>query len=200
MELPLAGEGLFAREDIPQDTVFVLYSGHILNSVEMEAFKQEETEANVRDNISAIDPVGIAKWKYRHNIRICNLRIDIPPEFGAADQFRATLGHKINHKFDPTTVFVSIDSARFGMINAVKTKLTTAVRKGEELSVSYGYPLTLDLPWYKEQFEQFRKQRPQLAQQMMGRPRAGSPRKDEDRNEDDPLSMMNGDSDERGGR
>ena len=115
MELPLAGEGLFAREDIPPDTVFVLYSGHILNSVEMENFKQEETKANRRDNISADDPIGIAKWKYRHNIRMCNLRIDIPPEYGAADQFRATLGHKINHKFDPTTLFVSIDSARYNL-------------------------------------------------------------------------------------
>ena len=116
MELPLAGEGLFAREDIPPDTVFVLYSGHILTSEEMENFRKEEGEANRRGNISANDPAGMAKWKYRHNIRMCNLAIDIPPEYGAADHFRATLGHKINHKFDPTTVFVSIDSARLGKI------------------------------------------------------------------------------------
>ena len=112
MDLPSAGEGLFAREDIPPDTVFVLYSGHILTSVEMDNFRKEEREANRRDNIGANEATGMAKWKYRHNIRMCNLAIDIPPEYGEADRFRATLGHKINHKFEPNTVFASIDSPR----------------------------------------------------------------------------------------
>ena len=201
MEFPSAGEGLFAREDIPPDTVFVLYGGHILNKVEMDNFRKEESEANRRDNISASDPVGSAKWKYRHNIRICDLAIDIPPEYGAADRFRATLGHKINHKFDPTTVFASIDSARFGMINAVKTKSTIEIRKGEEPSVNYGYSIKIDLPWFKEQFEQFRKKRPQLAHQMMDR--AGIPRNDEDTEGHQPLAMMSddrSDEDERQGK
>ena len=177
MEFPSAGEGLFAREDIPPDTVFALYGGHILDKVEMENFRKEESEANRRGNISASDPVGSAKWKYRHNIPMCDLDIDIPPEYGTAGHFRATLGHKINHKFDPTTIFVSIDSARFGMINALKTKSSIEIRKGEELSVNYGYSIKIDLPWFKEQFEQFQKKRPQLAHQMMDRARI--PRKDD---------------------
>ena len=74
------------------------------------------------------------------------------------------------------------------MINAVKTKPTLTVKKGEELYVSYGYSLKLDLPWYKEQFEQFRKKNPPLAQQMMNR--AGIPRKEKDQKDHDPLSMM----------
>ena len=76
------------------------------------------------------------------------------------------------------------------MINAVKTKPTLTVKKGEELYVSYGYSLKLELPWYKEQFERFRKKRPQLVQQMMDRARAGIPRKEEDKEDRDPQSMM----------
>ena len=75
--------------------------------------------------------------------------------------------------------------SRFGMINAVKTKQTSTVRKGEELYVSYGYPITLDLAWYKEQFEQFRKKHPQLARQMMNR--SGISRKDKGRNDHEPM-------------
>lgn len=85
-------------------------------------------------------------------------------------------------------MIVIIIFLRFGMINAVKTKPTLTVKKGEELYVSYGYSLKLELPWYKEQFERFRKKRPQLAQQMMDR--AGIPRKEEDKEDRDPQSMM----------
>ena len=190
-QFPLAGEGLFAREDIPPDTVFVLYGGHILTDAEMKDFLKEEQEANRRANISGTDPAATAKWKYRHNINICNLRIDIPPEYGTSDTFRSTLGHKINHKFDPTTVFASIDSARFGMVNAVRTKPDVTVLRGEELSVNYGYSIKIALPWFNEQFAQFRKEQPQLAKQMMDR--AGITQKDTDPDSDpdsDPLSMM----------
>ena len=169
LQFPSAGEGLFAREDIPPDTVFVLYGGHVLTDAEMKDFMEEEQEANRRANIGLTDPAATAKWMYRHHIKPCNLRIDIPPEYGTADNFRATLGHKVNHKFDPTAVYTHIDSARFGMVNAVKTKPDVTVRQDEELFVNYGYSLNVALPWFNEQFAQFRKEQPQLAKQMMDR-------------------------------
>ena len=68
-------------------------------------------------------------------------------------------------------------------------------------SVNYGYSIKIDLPWFKEEFEQFRKKRPQLAHQMMDR--TGIPRKDEATEGHEPLAMMSddrSDEDERQGR
>ena len=38
--------------------------------------------------------------------------IDIPPEFEPTDKFQGTLGHKVNHKFKPTTKYIPFESAR----------------------------------------------------------------------------------------
>ena len=38
---------------------------------------------------------------FRNEVPACRLMIDIPPEFGDTSLFRATLGHKINHRFPP---------------------------------------------------------------------------------------------------
>ena len=38
--------------------------------------------------------------------------IDIPPEFEPTAKFQGTLGHKVNHKFKPTTKYIPFESAR----------------------------------------------------------------------------------------
>ena len=55
------------------------------------------------------------------------------------------------------------------MVNAVRTKPDVTVRKGEELSVNYGYSVNVALPWFNRQFAQFRKEQPQMAKKIMDR-------------------------------
>ena len=55
----------------------------------------------------------------------------------------------VNHKFEPTTVYGAIDSARFGIISMLKTSL--AIKKDAEVFVDYGYPVHKGLKWYDEQ-------------------------------------------------
>jgi hypothetical protein len=49
----------------------------------------------------------------RLRLKECDLTLDIPPEFGSTSKYCATLGHKINHSFEPNAEFVKTESARY---------------------------------------------------------------------------------------
>ena len=76
--------------------------------------------------------------------------IDIPHEYASRDKYRATIGHKLNHRTEqPHASYVNVDHPRFGNIMA-----TTALRdisKGQQVFAFYGYgPGGSGTPrWYK---------------------------------------------------
>jgi hypothetical protein len=43
----------------------------------------------------------------------CSLKIDIPVEYGPAEKYQGTLGHKVNHHFEPETRYRQIETARY---------------------------------------------------------------------------------------
>ena len=45
-------------------------------------------------------------------IKTCKSVIDIPPEFADTKMYNATLGHKVNHDFEPNSIYTPYDSAR----------------------------------------------------------------------------------------
>ena len=49
---------------------------------------------------------------FRIPVPFCDLFLDIPPEYRSASNFRATLGHKVNHSFKANAVYVAFDSPR----------------------------------------------------------------------------------------
>ena len=50
---------------------------------------------------------------FRLHCAVCNWTIDIPSQFANPEKYNGTLGHKINHDFEPNTKFVGVyDSAR----------------------------------------------------------------------------------------
>jgi len=66
----------------------------------------------------------------------------------------------INHKFDPNTRYIAYESARFGLINAIKT--IYPIKKDEELFASYGYSMTKSPKWYRDLYRQFAKANPDV--------------------------------------
>ena len=153
LEMPLAGEGAFAARDIPAGTMVALYGGRVMS-------EEESRKVEVRYREELIEKRGlfpnssefIDTWKYNHQIKTCQLRIKIPPEYESSEKYQGTLGHKVNHKFPPNNNCVYskwVDSARFGPIISVKS--VRDVKEGEELFADYSYNVTsVDLPWYKE--------------------------------------------------
>jgi hypothetical protein len=49
----------------------------------------------------------------RSKIENCGLTIDIPLEYGTAEKYQGTLGHKVNHRFEPETNYGPIETARY---------------------------------------------------------------------------------------
>ena len=62
---PAAGEGAFAKEDVPAFTVFSLYGGRILTKDEMDKLRAEEFELYKTNQWTAAHPEVISNWKYR---------------------------------------------------------------------------------------------------------------------------------------
>ena len=49
----------------------------------------------------------------------------------------------------------------------VQTKPGVTIKKGEEFFASYGYSPRLELPWYREAFNKFRKEHPEQGRRLM---------------------------------
>ncbi len=163
IQKPHAGQGAFAKENVPPSTVFSLSSGLFLDADELKQTMRMQHLHNAVHKIRPTDPRALAKWKYRQSHSVCKLTIDLPPEYEDHLAYNATLGHKVNHSFLPTTHYHTIDSARFGPINSVRTFGIGGVDAGEEFWVNYHYKLDKDLPWYTRAFRDFAEEHPDLA-------------------------------------
>ena len=79
------GEGLFAKKDIPVDTLIAQYGG----------YRMQEKGFMKPEDIDKEHP-----HSYRHNVGFCDAMVDIPVGFYPLEKYSATYGHKINHNFN----------------------------------------------------------------------------------------------------
>lgn len=127
---PDFGEGLFAKKDIPLNTVVAYFGGKYTTFEEWNKTKE-------------IDP---NYWQKHEAGGV----VYLPEEYGKdITKYKATLGHKINHSFNNwNCMFHSLDHPRFGTIPAART--TANVAKNEELLCLYEFQYDEGAPWYQE--------------------------------------------------
>ena len=65
---PAAGEGAFAKEDVPAMTIFSLYGGLVLTKEEADEMKVETDKVHRAKKLTVRDPEFIESWKYRYRI------------------------------------------------------------------------------------------------------------------------------------
>ena len=70
------------------------------------------------------------------------------------------MGHKVNHKFNPNSVYIHYDTPRFGIILAVKTQ--TNIMKDQEYFADYGYQFHNAPRWYRRLFRKYAKENSNL--------------------------------------
>ena len=99
--LEQAGEGLFAREDLPAKTLVALFAGVRLKASSLESRDRPRSDYRIRLN--------------------ADLDLDIPDHSLSTSVYCATLGHKANHSFLPNATFDIIDHPRFGLIRAISS-------------------------------------------------------------------------------
>ncbi len=128
---PEAGDGVFAKRDIPENTVVAFYGGMRFNLSEWNSTK-------------SVDP------HYWMKVEGDNSVMHLPDELGSnITKYRATLAHKINHSFNHwNCLFHSLDHPRFGLIPAAR--VVDNVPEGRELLCMYEYEYHLAAPWYQE--------------------------------------------------
>ena len=124
------GDGLFARREIPADTVISFYHGLVYRPGE-----GGQTEAP--DYMIYLD------WRNPHS---CH-SMDLPSQYWSRDNYRASLAHKVNHSFQPNAVFVRFQHPRFGLrCLAIRTFRT--IPEGGEVFVHYRYDPDRAPLWY----------------------------------------------------
>ena len=63
---PAAGEGAFAKEDVPAMTIYSLYGGLVLTKDEADEMKGERDKVHRANKRTVRDPEVIDDWKYRY--------------------------------------------------------------------------------------------------------------------------------------
>ncbi|XP_065829174.1 histone-lysine N-methyltransferase SETD7-like [Oscarella lobularis] len=135
---PIAGDGLFARRDLPEDRVVSFYNGIRLTHQEVDSRDWSQNDYTI-----SLDSETV---------------IDIPPSCSDVAAYCASLGHKANHSFEANCKYDLFDHPRFGLIKSIRT--LKRIRRDEELTVEYGYDHhglgknNADAPhWYKSQLK-----------------------------------------------
>jgi len=131
-----AQDGLFARKDIPKNTVLAFYNGVRIDPENSSGEDQDWGADSYKIFDPSSDPQGT---------------IDIPEQFRSLVNYCAALAHKTNHSFVPNSEFMVYDHPRWGVIPCISS--IHSVAAGEEIFVRYGYDLDYCPDWYLDAWE-----------------------------------------------
>jgi len=150
--IPGANYGLFATRDVIAGEVISFYSGYILHcdsslrALDRRELSDEEEHVRNMYNIALDLTDGD------------NLCIDLPPDLGNdVNKYNATLGHKVNHSFAPSSEFV-LFSAHPVLGTIMSLAAIQDIKQHEEITVNYGYNYTADPDqpkWFVQQWMDF---------------------------------------------
>lgn len=147
-----AHQGLFAVRDVIAGEVLSFYSGYMLScdsslrALDRRDLSDEEEHVRNMYNIALDLEDGD------------NLCIDLPPALGNdVNSYNATLGHKVNHSFEPNAEFV-LYSAHPVLGTIMSLAAIQDIPAHHEISVNYGYNYTTDPDqpkWFITQWKLF---------------------------------------------
>ncbi|KAF2076962.1 hypothetical protein CYY_001738 [Polysphondylium violaceum] len=124
-----SGEGLFARRDIPANTLVSYYNGtrHPHSVIDSRTWDENA-------NTISLDADTV---------------IDVSPHHNNTAHYCASLAHKSNHHASNNAVYDSCFHIRFGAIKCIRT--TQDIKKDQEIFVNYGYD-DEQPDWYRRKY------------------------------------------------
>ena len=137
-----AGEGVFALQNIPTKTVVAFYNGVRIPGDEADT-EDSWDDCSYRIFVAIDDDTDIDNDDTE--------RVDMPVQFRSTKNYCATVGHKINHSFNPNCKFSKYIHPMFGPIPCIIT--TEHVIAGQELFTYYKYLLSDCPAWYSTLWE-----------------------------------------------
>ena len=147
------GEGLFLRRNVKRNEVVAFYNGVRLPPRHGRKESWEDSGYKIFTNTEEV-------W---------GERMDLPGDLVDTQNYRATLGHKINHNFDYNCTEWFFQHPRHGLIPCI-----TAVRdieEGEELFLHYGYDPRNCPGWYQQLLAHFLSLNPDLELEQAADPK-----------------------------
>ena len=147
------GEGLFLRRNVQRNEVVAFYNGVRLPPRHGRKETWEDSGYKIFTNTEDV-------W---------GERMDLPGDLVDTENYRATLGHKINHNLDYNCTEWFFQHPRHGLIPCI-----TAIRdisEGEELYLHYGYDPRNCPPWYEELLTDFLSRHPELQLEQAADPK-----------------------------
>ena len=134
--VPGGGDGLFARRDVPAETVVSFYHGLVIRP-------GEEVEADSSNN--QYDYMIFLDWNNTEHSH----SLDVPPQYWSHHNYRASLAHKANHSFEPNCGFRRFSHPRFGLA-CLAIETFKPIRAGEEIFVNYRYSPDSAPVWFSD--------------------------------------------------
>eukprot|EP00096_Caligus_rogercresseyi_P013242 TRINITY_DN5916_c0_g1_i2.p1 TRINITY_DN5916_c0_g1~~TRINITY_DN5916_c0_g1_i2.p1 ORF type:complete len:280 (-),score=33.01 TRINITY_DN5916_c0_g1_i2:80-919(-) len=132
------GEGLFARGDIASGTIVAFYNG-IRIPFEFGGPKEIWSSSGYKIFINADYESGE--------------RMNIPEELTSLTKYCASLGHKMNHSFEPNCTEWFFHHPRFGIIPCERA--LRDIKDGEELFLDYEYDPHNCPEWFSSELNTF---------------------------------------------
>ena len=147
--IPRAKEGLFAlRKFLPGD--LISYLGGI-KTFEENFLLPDMTWEERKDAASYYYYLGVNTpfwWGYPDQIVI-----DIPGKWRDKAEYRTTLAHKVNHKFEKTNAFLeTVHHPVLGALGCLVAK--TKIDENAEIYIDYEYDIKAAPQWYKDGYDQ----------------------------------------------
>jgi len=138
-----AGDGLFLHKDVSAGTMVSFYNGIRIMPGEIPPFRSDSYQI-------------FLDWRPTNIQNNDREYLDIPPECVSLKNYRASLGHKINHSFQPNCIWDQIIHPTFGRIPSIITLMD--LKAGTELTCHYMIDMQeasgIDhLQWYVDLWE-----------------------------------------------
>ena len=130
-------DGVFAKRDIANGEIVMYYSGLFWNESHQALYTMDTYKNQTWGEY----------WDVFRNLMSFDgpLKIHIPEPYWNISNFRATLGHKVNHSFRyMKTYYGKVFHPRFGEIRSVIAQAD--IKRGEEIFVNYGYRIGGTVP------------------------------------------------------
>ena len=130
-------DGVFAKRDIAKGELIVYYSGLLVNTSEQMLYTIYTYRNQTWDEV----------WNIYRNLMTLEgaVQIHIPEPYWNISDYRATLGHKLNHSFTKSkAIWGRAFHPRFGHVKCAVANQD--IKKGEEILVDYKYHIGQIVP------------------------------------------------------
>ena len=143
------GDGVFARRSFHPGDLVSYFNG--IKTTEEKMFHEKMTSEEESHAAAYYFGLGSNVPAY-FNIPE-EMELDIPDPYRSVEEYRTTLGHKVNHQFDPRTnvEFDTVHHPVFGVI--VCLIASKDIEVDEELFVNYHYGLEDAAQWYRDLYD-----------------------------------------------